>query len=179
MTASRRTRRPASPPSGEATRRLSAIESIVRANQRQLVSLRLATARFLRTERLSTTDFHVLQLISMSAADEQPARPQEICRQLDISASTLTSITERLAAAGFVDRQRHASDRRRTALLPTEAATALLQRHHRLLTRSYAEVLATRPRAVLTACIEVVDALDAGNARCAAALNGNGNGNGA
>lgn len=176
MTVSRRARRPASPSSGEAARRLSAIESIVRANQRQLISLRSATARFLRSERLSVTDFHVLQLISMSAAEARPARPQEICRHLDISASTLTSITERLAAAGFVDRQRQTSDRRRTALLPTAAADALLQRHHRLLTRSYAEVLAARPGAVLAACIEVVDALDAGNARCAAALSGNGNG---
>lgn len=167
MTASPRTRRVASPPSGEATRRLAAIESIVRANQRQLISLRSATARFLRTERLSMTDFHVLQLISMSAAEARPARPQEICRQLGISASTLTSITERLCAAEFVVRQRHDTDRRRTALLPTDSATALLQRHHRLLTRSYAEALAAHPGATLTTVQAVIDTLNAGNILCA------------
>ncbi|MBD8021244.1 MarR family winged helix-turn-helix transcriptional regulator [Brevibacterium gallinarum] len=166
MNAPRRTRRPA-PPSEEAARTLAAIEAVVRANQRQVISLRTATARFLRQERLSLTDFLVLQLISLAADDEQPASPQEICRQLDISASTLTSITERLCAAEFVVRQRHDTDRRRTALLPTDSATALLQRHHRLLTRSYAEALAAHPGATLTTVQAVIDTLNAGNILCA------------
>ncbi|MFB9776484.1 MarR family winged helix-turn-helix transcriptional regulator [Brevibacterium otitidis] len=168
MTASRRTRRPTPPLSGETARRISAIESIVRANQRQLLGLRSATARFLRSERLSVTDFHVLQLIAVAAADDRPAQPQEICLQLDVSASTLTSIAERLAAAGFIVRQRQASDRRRTTLLPTEAADALLQRHHRLLTRAYADALAAYPGPALSALRELLEALGTARIGCAA-----------
>lgn len=118
------------------TRRAS-IAALVHANQVQAMVHRTAAAQFAHAHSLNLIDFHVVQtVVSLHDADTT-ATPGYISRQLSLSASTLTSILERLVTAGYLVRERDSADRRRISIYYTQKAADLVVGFYTYLAGAY------------------------------------------
>src|SRR5699024_9050868 len=69
--------------------------------------------------------------------DDETATPGYIARQLSLSASTLTSILERLVRAGYLIRERDSADRRRISIYHTDRSAKLMADFYRHLAAQY------------------------------------------
>lgn len=142
------------------------IASLVHADQVQAMTVRTAAARFAHAHRLNLIDFQVLQTVVASRDADRTATPGSISEQLSLSASTLTSILERLVARGLLVRERDSADRRRISVYYTEDSARLVMDFYRHLTAVYDQAYGelddaeTRSRveflSVLTECHERV-----------------------
>lgn len=106
------------------------------ANEKELAeSLRVSFARLNRAlkiegvrdrshpyARLNLTDLVALDLIGR----QETCIMRDVAKELDSPMSTVTSVVDRLVAGGFVARERDASDKRSTRLVPTKAGRKLL-----------------------------------------------------
>jgi DNA-binding MarR family transcriptional regulator len=82
----------------------------------------------LTTFGLSSRSYYVLSGI----AQEKPPSQQELARLLTIDPTTIVAIVDELQNAGFVNRVRSSTDRRRNELLLTEDGVAALQKANQL-----------------------------------------------
>ncbi len=92
---------------------------------RQSTILRLVGARFARDIDLNQADFYVLLSVMTASDQDITVTPGYVSEHLSLSASTLTSILERLADRELIVRDRDAADKRRIVLYYTEKAAHL------------------------------------------------------
>jgi DNA-binding MarR family transcriptional regulator len=71
--------------------------------------------RILRERKLTVGSFNAIEII---AGDAEPLTPSEVARRMTIpvSTATLTGILDTLERNGYIERRRHATDRRRVNL---------------------------------------------------------------
>lgn len=129
---------------------LDPLSALVHHNLLQSSMLRVAGSKFAHANGLNHTDFSVLGQAIASAAPGRPATPGQLAEELALSASTLTSILERLADRGLVTRDRDPADRRRIAVVPTEEAWQLVENYYDLVHRAYEAVFSRTDDEVLT-----------------------------
>ncbi|EFG47827.1 transcriptional regulator, MarR family [Brevibacterium mcbrellneri ATCC 49030] len=101
------------------------LAGLTHALVRQSTILRLVGARFAREIDLNQADFYVLMSVMTASDKDITVTPGYISEHLSLSASTLTSILERLAERELIVRDRDAADKRRIVLYYTEKAAHL------------------------------------------------------
>ena len=116
--------------------RLSIVD-LIHANQVQTMVSRTAAAQFAHTHGLNLIDFHVVQSVISLGDDQETATPGYIARGLSLSASTLTSILERLVRSGYLVRERDSADRRRISIYHTDKSAQLMADFYRHLAAQY------------------------------------------
>ncbi|MEE2922156.1 MAG: MarR family transcriptional regulator [Pseudomonadota bacterium] len=94
---------------------LTAIRQITRA-------IDLNSKRLAKMTGLTAPQLLVLQTL----AGEGPSKPSEIARQVHLSQATITSIVDRLEAAGLVERQKNETDRRAIDIVITQTGLTRL-----------------------------------------------------
>lgn len=98
------------------TQLLTAIRQITRA-------IDLNSKRLAKTTGLTAPQLMVLQTLSSAGS----VKPSEIARQVHLSQATITSIVDRLEAAGLVERQKNETDRRAVDIVITAAGRMSLE----------------------------------------------------
>ncbi|MEV0531936.1 MarR family winged helix-turn-helix transcriptional regulator [Kitasatospora sp. NPDC050463] len=85
------------------------------------------TARSRLAERLAGRGLRLWDMAVLAAlADFGPHAQRDLVRRLGVDPSDMAKVTERLAAAGWVERVRDAADRRRVSVSITETGRAAL-----------------------------------------------------
>lgn len=135
------------------------IASLVHADQVQAMTVRTAAAKFAHAHRLNLIDFQVLQTVVASRDADRTATPGSIAEQLSLSASTLTSILERLVARGLLVRERDSADRRRISVYYTEESARLVMDFYRQLTESYDRIYGSLDDDEIRSRVEFLTAL--------------------
>lgn len=135
------------------------IASLVHADQVQAMTVRTAAAKFAHAHRLNLIDFQVLQTVVASRDADRTATPGSIAEQLSLSASTLTSILERLVARGLLVRERDSADRRRISVYYTEESARLVMDFYRHLTESYDRIYGSLDDDEIRSRVEFLTAL--------------------
>src|SRR5699024_2474299 len=102
------------------------IAQLIHASQVQMMAARTAAAQFAHTNGLNLIDFNVVQSVVSLGDEDETATPGYIARQLSLSASTLTSILERLVRSGYLVRERDSADRRRISIYHTDKSAQLI-----------------------------------------------------
>ncbi|WP_236865002.1 MarR family winged helix-turn-helix transcriptional regulator [Brevibacterium daeguense] len=156
--------------SPEQRERRARIASVVHANQVQHMIARTAASRFAHANRLNLIDFQVLQTVVAVGDTGHTATPGYICQQLSLSASTLTSILERLANRGLLLRERDSADRRRISVYYTEESAALIMRYYQQVVDSYELALGTLSDEHISQRIDFLHELAGANQRLLDAL---------
>ncbi len=72
-----------------------------------------------RETALGETDLMAMRLLVEADAEGRRLTPGSISSALGISTASTTALIDRLAAAGFVERRPHETDRRSTVIVPT------------------------------------------------------------
>lgn len=144
--------------------RLSIVE-LIHANQVQTMVSRTAAAQFAHTHGLNLIDFHVVQSVISLGDDQETATPGYIARGLSLSASTLTSILERLVRAGYLVRERDSADRRRISIYYTDKSAQLMADFYRHLAAQYEAAFESADEAQVQSHIAFVSELEAANQR--------------
>lgn len=103
---------------------------------RQNTILRVLTARYGRENDLNQADFYVLMSLVAASDYEVTVTPGYLSDHLSLSASTLTSVLERLSERGLIVRDRDAADKRRIVLYYTEEAARLAVNYYRYVGRA-------------------------------------------
>ena len=103
---------------------------------RQSTILRLVGSRFARDNDMNHVDFYVLLSVMTASDQDITVTPGYVSEHLSLSASTLTSILERLSDRGLIVRDRDAADKRRIVLYYTEDAARLAVEFYRRLGRT-------------------------------------------
>ncbi|MCQ9384573.1 MarR family winged helix-turn-helix transcriptional regulator [Brevibacterium sp. 50QC2O2] len=102
----------------------------------------IAGSKFAQARNLNFIDFSVLSLtLSASSELDTPPTPGYLSDRLALSASTLTSILERLASADYITRERDAADRRRISIMPTQKARDLITDYHAAIFQSFEKTM--------------------------------------
>lgn len=138
--------------------RLSIVE-LIHANQVQTMVSRTAAAQFAHTHGLNLIDFHVVQSVISLDDEQETATPGYIARGLSLSASTLTSILERLVRAGYLIRERDSADRRRISIYHTDKSAQLIADFYVHLSGQVEAQFGTADDESLTAHISLVQSL--------------------
>jgi DNA-binding MarR family transcriptional regulator len=107
-----------------------------------LVALRelLDVAARVRPVVAGRTGLTQSELVTLEHLIKGPVGPGEVARQLEVTSAAATGIVDRLAARGHVERRPHASDRRRTELVITDAAREEVLTHLLPMFRALAEM---------------------------------------
>lgn len=120
--------------------------------------------RLQRLLGIGENDLIALRFIRSRELEEQPARPKDVEIRLRTSSAGATAITNRLKAAGLIDKPAHAQDRRARVLTLTpegrQRLTAALGQSPREVDRLLAAVTdsdAERLAGVLRALTQIVD----------------------
>lgn len=135
---------------------------------------RTAAAQFAHTHGLNLIDFHVVQSVVSLGAEDETATPGHIARQLSLSASTLTSILERLVRAGYLVRERDSADRRRISIYPTPRSSELIGDFYRHLADQVSAEFAAADEEQLAAHIDLVTSLTRAGLRTVTAVEDSG-----
>lgn len=133
---------------------------LVHATLHQDMLIRTAMTKFAHKNGLNLVDFTVLATVSAGADDSATVTPSYVSEQLALSASTLTSILERLSARGLLLRGRDETDKRRIALYCTSTAAALILDFYRKLGTAYEDSLGKLTEAQVATMRESVDTLN-------------------
>lgn len=104
-----------------------------------------------RKRRLTERGLHIINLIRVGLN-----RPSRLIEYFDVLPSTITSDTEKLVAAGFIERQAVLSDRRVTQLALTRKGVAVRQEALAHLNGALRERLAQIPPEDLRICVETL-----------------------
>lgn len=72
-----------------------------------------------RETAMGETDLIAMRLLVEAEADGRRLTPGSLSSSLGISTASTTALIDRLAAAGFVERRPHETDRRSTVIVPT------------------------------------------------------------
>lgn len=134
------------------------IAELIHASQVQMMAARTAAAQFAHTHGLNLIDFNVVQSV-VSLGDDETATPGYIARQLSLSASTLTSILERLVRSGYLVRERDSADRRRISIYHTDKSAQLIADFYVHLAGQVEAQFGSADDASLTAHISLVQSL--------------------
>lgn len=141
------------------------IVDLIHANQVQTMVSRTAAAQFAHTHGLNLIDFNVVQSVISLDSDDATATPGYIARQLSLSASTLTSILERLVRAGYLIRERDSADRRRISIYHTDKSAQLMADFYRHLAAQYEAAFQSADDAQVKSQIAFISELTAANSR--------------
>lgn len=144
--------------------RLSIVD-LIHANQVQTMVSRTAAAQFAHTHGLNLIDFHVVQSVISLGDDQETATPGYIARGLSLSASTLTSILERLVRSGYLVRERDSADRRRISIYHTDKSAQLMADFYRHLAAQYEAAFESADEAQVQSHIAFISELEAANQR--------------
>jgi DNA-binding MarR family transcriptional regulator len=106
-----------------------------------------------RISGLGGIDLSALRYLVQAQREEREISPKDLIVMLGTSSATVTNVIERLVGKGYVIREQHPTDRRAHYLVPTDAATDLVD-----------EVYGAHHGAV----VAVIDGLDEQQARAAA-----------
>lgn len=87
--------------------------------------IQLASIRFANERDFNQADFRVLFSIIAASDRDVTVTPGYIADRMSLSASTLTSILERLSERGYIVRDKDDADKRRIALYYTEQAAQI------------------------------------------------------
>ena len=136
---------------------------LLQANLDQATTFRTATATYAHKHDLNTVDFQVLKAVVGAASVDRPATPSFLSRQLNLSASTLTSLLERLVQRGLLVRTRDSRDRRRVYLHYTPDAGRLVAEFFAHLFGAYHEMFADDSSETLAIGIEVLSRMAKAN----------------
>ncbi|GAA2001035.1 MarR family winged helix-turn-helix transcriptional regulator [Brevibacterium samyangense] len=109
----------------------------VHAAQVEAMVMRTAMARYARAHDLNLIDFQVVQSVVSLGEVGRTATPGYISTLLSMSASTLTSILERLVNRGYLTRERDSADRRRISVYYTESSADLIREFYTMLEDAY------------------------------------------
>lgn len=135
------------------------IAELIHASQVQMMAARTAAAQFAHTHGLNLIDFNVVQSVVSLGEDDETATPGYIARQLSLSASTLTSILERLVRSGYLVRERDSADRRRISIYHTDKSAQLIADFYVHLSGQVEAQFGTADDESLTAHISLVQSL--------------------
>lgn len=141
------------------------LAALVHASMTQATLIRTASTRFAHANDLNLVDFNVLGAVVAGTGSNITVTPGYISEQLALSASTLTSILERLTDRGLLMRDRDESDKRRIAIYYTEEAAHLILRYYREVGRAYEEFFGGLDADALAAVTETAKELNRANAR--------------
>ena len=120
---------------------------LVHANLAQTNLIRTAQAHFARRHGLNLVDFTVLTEIVYATDQHTTITPGYISERVALSASTLTSIVERLVSRGLLVRERDMTDKRRIAVNYTADAAELITNFYGAVGKIYAAAFADRRKA--------------------------------
>jgi len=124
-----------------------------------LARLRTAESHMMRRRQarqgLGESDGAALRLV-VERHDEDPVTPTEIAGHLGLTTSAVTSLLDRLASAGLIQTQPHATDRRRKVVMPTDDALGEdpLEEH----VQDLVDELSSRSRLILVGFLDRVAA---------------------
>jgi len=141
------------------------LAQIVHQSLTQATLIRTASTRFAHAHDLNLVDFNVLGAVVAGAGKSITVTPGYISEALALSASTLTSILERLADRGLLMRDRDESDKRRIAIYYTQEAAQLIIEFYREVGVAYEEVFGNVDDATLSAVTNTVEELNSANRR--------------
>ncbi|MFS0866435.1 MarR family winged helix-turn-helix transcriptional regulator [Microbacterium sp. 179-B 1A2 NHS] len=79
-----------------------------------------------RISGLGGIDLSALRYLVQARRETREVSPKDLIVMLGTSSATVTNVIERLVGKGYVMRQQHPTDRRAHYLVPTDAATALV-----------------------------------------------------
>lgn len=79
-----------------------------------------------RISGLGGIDLSALRYLVQAQREDREVSPKDLIVMLGTSSATVTNVIERLVGKGYVLRQQHPTDRRAHYLVPTDAATALV-----------------------------------------------------
>lgn len=87
--------------------------------------------------RLGETDMRAMRFLMARVRADAPATPRDVAAHLGITTAATTTLLDRLADAGHVERRPHPSDRRSKVVVPTphawdEARHVLAPAHDRM-----------------------------------------------
>ncbi|HXY46004.1 MAG TPA: MarR family transcriptional regulator [Acidimicrobiales bacterium] len=122
--------------------------------------------RELREELQSVT---IHQLTALGHLKSGSVTMRELAKDLDVSESSATAVTDRLVRQGLVERQSDPADRRVVRLALSPAGSVLVERLDEAAATKTAEVLAALTDTQLEQLIDILETLAASgmNARCA------------
>lgn len=119
-----------------------ALAELVHANVAQSNLMRTTKAHFARRSGINLVDFDVLLEVVCSSDANTTVTPGYISEHLALSASTLTSILERLVEHGLLLRERDSSDKRRIAVKYTQKAARIVVDYYCATGQIYSAVFA-------------------------------------
>ncbi|UFU03287.1 MarR family transcriptional regulator [Ruania suaedae] len=82
-----------------------------------------------RSMGMNVTDVQAIRHVIAADRDQQPLSPRELAGRLGISTASTTTLLDRLAAHGHIERIPHASDRRRIVVHATAYAHEQVRSH--------------------------------------------------
>ncbi|GAA2101693.1 MULTISPECIES: MarR family winged helix-turn-helix transcriptional regulator [Brevibacterium] len=150
------------------------VYDLIHTNLTQAMASRTFTAQFAHTHGLNLIDFHVLQVVVFVDDEEGTATPGYIARQLSLSASTLTSILERLVRADYLLRERDSADRRRISIYATDKTMELLASFYSHIADEYESLFPAQGDEQLAGYTELLSTLTEANGAVALAFERNG-----
>lgn len=106
---------------------------------------------------MARSDMTALSVIAAGDRSGEPISPSELAQRLQLSASAVTSLVDRLERVGHVERSRHARDRRRQQLHLTDSAGAVTAAAFQPLSRAIRESLQKHSDAELAAAAAVLN----------------------
>jgi DNA-binding MarR family transcriptional regulator len=97
---------------------------VLEALRRLLATSRRANPALARRAQLTQTELAVLEHVM-----DGPVGPTELAQRLGVTSAAASGIVDRLVARGHAERQPHATDRRRTAVVCTPSGQEELVGH--------------------------------------------------
>ncbi|WP_457945936.1 MarR family winged helix-turn-helix transcriptional regulator [Pseudarthrobacter sp. alpha12b] len=116
---------------------------------------------------MGETDLLALRYLLDAEATGVGIRPTELAARLGITSASMTSLVDRLVAAGHVTREPHPSDRRAVILRPTPGADAAVQHNldqmHKRMLEAAESLSPEEIKAVMHFLLRMREAVDAVN----------------
>ncbi|UFU06869.1 MarR family winged helix-turn-helix transcriptional regulator [Ruania halotolerans] len=117
--------------------------------------------RLVRTMGMNVTDVQALRHVIAAERTERPLTPRDLASLLEISTPSVTTLVDRLAGYGHLERAPHPQDRRKVVLRATAHAHTEVHHHLGAMHAEMARIAGDVPEHCRDAVVTFLDAMSA------------------